>query len=130
MNKVIFGKTEIATLVALTEEEQGRGLMGCAWPPPVMSFPFDQSRVSKFWMKNTPSPLDIVFCYAGKVISIETGIPNSEIHVGPDSLTDLVVELPSGAARRLNIESGTPVRLAYDLTTLARKVGLHLAKQS
>jgi len=128
MNKIIFNKIALHTLVAISEQEKITGLMGKEWPPPIMSFPNIDRQISKFWMKNTPSPLDIIFCNAGKVIAIEKGIPNSKEIVGPDSPSDLVVELPFGLAAKLEIKPGASVRLEYDILTLAKKIELVLAK--
>ncbi len=128
MSKVLFGTIELPTLIAITELEKSKGLMGASWPPPIMSFPSDNPQICKFWMKNTPSPLDIIFCYAGKIVSIEKGIPNSERYVGPNCVTDLVVELPFGMAASLNLQPGTSVSLRYSLAELARRVELNLAK--
>lgn len=130
MDKIIFGNHSLATLVALTEKEQRRGLMHQPWPPPVMCFPYNTSAIRKFWMKDTISPLDIVFCRAGKVISIVNGIPLSLNHVGPDLPSDLIVELPKGTVENLEIQPGTKVKLAYGLFTLARKIELDLLKRA
>lgn len=129
-SKIILGNHEFTTLIALTEEEQNRGLMGVVWPPPVMCFPKEKPVISKYWMKNTPSPLDIVFCHAGKVIKIEAGVPFSEKRVGPDRPVDLVVELPWGTSERHSIASGTAVRLVYGMEALGRRIELWLAKNS
>jgi uncharacterized membrane protein (UPF0127 family) len=39
-------------------------------------------------MKNTPSPLDILFCRSGKIIALEKGKPFSEKHFGPNEESD------------------------------------------
>jgi uncharacterized membrane protein (UPF0127 family) len=99
------------TLLALSEEEQSKGLMHQSWPPPVMSFVYDQPRVTQFWMKNTPSPLDIVFCCNGKVRQICKGEPNTTSIIGDYSFSDLVVELPYGTANQSKIKIGSEVGL-------------------
>lgn len=128
MDRIIFGNNSLTTLVALTDEEQRRGLMHQPWPPPIMCFPYRNPAIRKFWMKNTTSPLDIVFCNAGYVVSVIKGIPLSLNHVGPDFPVDLVVELPAGTAKSLEIMAGTKVKLVYGLSTLARKIELNLLK--
>lgn len=130
MDRVVFENHSLPTLVALTEEEQRIGLMRRPWPPPVMAFPYDEARVRKFWMKDTISPLDIVFCRAGRVVSIENGEPLCLKHVGPDEPCDLVIELPKGTAEKLGIAPGTKTRLVYGLFTLARKLEMKLSKKS
>lgn len=129
MDRIIFDNHILATLIALTEDEQRIGLMKRAWPPPVMAFPYEKAGVRKFWMKDTISPLDIVFCREGRVVSIVTGEPLSLKHVGPDIPSDLVVELPKGTAEKLGIVLGTKTRLVYGLLSLARKYELNLSKK-
>lgn len=121
MDRVVLGKTELPVLVAITEDEQVQGLMYKSWPPPVMAFPFDRPSVRKFWMRNTISPLDIIFCKANKVVSIEEGIPLSLKLVGPDEPVDLVVELPKGTSKKLGILVGDFVDIKYSIQTLSKK---------
>ena len=110
------------TLVAVSETEQERGLMGVKWPPPVMCFPYKRAAVRKFWMKNTVSPLDIVFCNDHRVVGIYRGEPLSNAMVGPDQLSDLVVELPAGTVEKNDIRVGQPVSLSYSPDTTARLI--------
>jgi len=128
MDKVVFGKHELPTLVAITEDEQVQGLMYKSWPPPIMSFPFKQSKVRKFWMRNTISPLDIIFCRGNKVISIISGEPLSLKQVGPDEPCDLVVELPKGTAENIGITAGSIVKLQLSTNTLAKKYASFLSQ--
>jgi len=94
------------TLLAISSEEQSQGLMHQEWPPPVMSFVYDSPRINKFWMKNTPSPLDIIFCHAGKVSEICYGEPHSTGMIGSNLFSDLVIELPHGTAESNQIKVG------------------------
>ena len=120
-DKVIIGDRQFDALMAITAEEIGTGLMYKSWPPPVMAFPFAKAGVRKFWMKNTTSPLDIIFCRAGKVIGIFAGTPLSLDHIGPDEPCDLVVEFPSGTAEHNNIQVGDNVKLSYSVPTVAKR---------
>ncbi len=106
-----IGNLVFPTLVAQTPEEQAKGLMGKAWPPPIMSFIYKQASFNKYWMKNTPSPLDIVFCFNNKIISIAKGEPHSTAMVGPDVPTNLVLEFPYGTCKKYNIIAGSEVKL-------------------
>jgi uncharacterized protein len=99
------------TLLALSEEEQTRGLMEQVWPPPIMSFVYSYPRVNKFWMKNTPSPLDIVFCNNGKVTQIHKGVPYSTDVIGDNSFSDLIIEYPYGTVEQSGIKIGHKVDL-------------------
>lgn len=129
-DKIKIGAQVLETLVAITQQEHAKGLMHCAWPPPVMTFVLSSVGIHKFWMKNTPSPLDIIFCNAGKIIQIYAGQPYSLRHVGPDTPTDLVVEMPYGTAEKLDIKSGQSVILSYSVPTLAKVYQNRLTKKS
>lgn len=111
----------IPTLLAISAEEQSKGLMHQAWPPPVMSFIYDSPRVNRFWMKNTPSPLDIVFCHNGKVSEICYGEPHSTQVVGTQ-MSDLVIELPHGTADSISIKVGQTVGLVKPTLAELRKI--------
>lgn len=110
-NKVVLGNNEFETLVARTEEEQARGLMFVEYPPPVMSFVYSSPRVNRFWMKQTPSPLDIVFSLNGKITAIYKGEPFSTKLIGDYAESDLIVELPFGTCAKLGIKSGDNIFL-------------------
>lgn len=99
------------TLLAISEAEQQRGLMGQQWPPPVMSFIYTEPRINKFWMHATPSPLDILFCYQGKVSQIHRGIPFSTEMIGDNKFSDLIVELPYGVVDKTDIKIGHAVEI-------------------
>lgn len=99
------------TLLALSENEQSRGLMEQNWPPPIMSFVYSYPRVNKFWMNNTPSPLDIVFCNKGVVTQICKGTPYSTEIIGDNSFSDLVIEYPYGTVKGAGIKIGHKVDL-------------------
>lgn len=99
------------TLLAVSEQEQRKGLMNEQNLPPSMSFVYDYPKVNKFWMHNTPKPLDIVFCREGKIISISKGEPFSTALIGPDAATDLVIEFPYGTCHQMQIKEGDEVEL-------------------
>lgn len=99
------------TLFAISAEEQSRGLMEQEWPPPVMAFIYTAPYYNKFWMKNTPSPLDIVFSHNGVVTQICKGEPYSTSMIGDDRLSDLIVEFPYGTMETFGIKLGHTVGL-------------------
>lgn len=109
------------TLLAISAEEQAQGLMHQEWPPPVMSFVYDSPRVNRFWMKNTPSPLDIVFCHNGKVSEICYGEPHSTKVIGTQ-MSDLVIELPHGTVDSIELKVGQPVGLVKPTIDELRKI--------
>src|ERR1035437_924397 len=99
------------TLLAISTEEQAKGLMDESWPPPVMSFVYAKPTVNKFWMSNTVSPLDIIFCCDGRVSQICKGNPLSTSVIGEDQLSDLVIEFPRGTVESSDIRIGQKVGL-------------------
>ena len=99
------------TLLAISADEQRKGLMYEPWPPPVMSFIYDRPTINKFWMHNTQSPLDILFCCNGKITQIHAGEPFSTKIIGDDKYSDLIIELPFGTAKTSNIKIHSIVEL-------------------
>jgi uncharacterized membrane protein (UPF0127 family) len=100
----------IPTELAITADEQARGLMYQEYPP-VMSFVYGSPSINRFWMKSTPAPLDIVFCLKGRVINICAGEPYSTKLIGKDEFSDLVVEMPLGTCQKLGVEIGDQIAL-------------------
>lgn len=100
--------------LAVTSEEQNRGLMGKPYPPPLLLFPYKKASIKKFWMKDTPSPLDIIFCNANCVIYIGKGEPFNENLIGPNEKSNLVLEAPHGFVDYYNISVGDKIRVRYN----------------
>ena len=86
-------------LVATTEEEKEKGLMGIEELPENEGMLFDYSDEPQaelsFWMKNVDIPLDIIFINQdGIVISVKQGVPNSEEYITESSeFISCVIEL-------------------------------------
>ena len=79
------------------------------WPyPPDGGAP----RVANFWMKNTPTPLDIVFIRAnGSIARIaDNAVPYSETMVSSGEPIAAVLELVGGRTAELGIAEGDVVR--------------------
>jgi len=121
---------QFITKVAVDADEFETGLMFQPWPPPVMSFPFEKAGIHKFYMKNTPSPLDIVFSYDGKIIDIVEGKPYSLENLGPETFVDLVVELPRGTAEEHGFRLGHKIKLYKSIHTLAKSYQHFLTRLS
>jgi len=120
-DKISIGNNTFETLVAVSEEEHIKGLMGKSWPPPVMIFPYKNAEPRKFWMHKTISPLDIIFCKSNRVIGIFEGKPMSTALLGPDEPSDLVVELPLGTAEKCGIRIGDKINIKYSIQTIAKR---------
>ena len=97
--EVQIGKKVYNLLVATTEEEKEKGLMGIEELPDNEGMLFDYSDEPQaelsFWMKNVDIPLDIIFVnQEGVVISVKQGIPNSEEYITESSeFISCVIEL-------------------------------------
>lgn len=117
---VYINDTVFPTLLAVSSEEQSRGLMHQEWPPPVMSFIYSSPGLNRFWMKNTPSPLDIVFCHNGRVSEICYGQPHDTSVIG-SQISDLVIELPHGTVDSAGIKVGQAVGLFQPTLDQLRK---------
>src|SRR5579864_5674182 len=109
------------TLLAVSIEEQSRGLMFEPWPPPIMSFVYSSPQVNRFWMHNTPSPLDLVFCRQGQIVQICQGEPFSTSMLG-DRLSDLVIEFPAGTVLSSGIKLGHKVGLVSPTAEELKKI--------
>ncbi len=117
LNAITFNNVKFA----ITQKEQEYGLMGEAYPPPIMVFPFKIAKIRKFWMKNTLAPLDIIFCNARKVIHIARGIPlDSDNLIGPNKACDLVIETPAGFCYDNSISLGSFAKIKYDKRILTK----------
>lgn len=105
--------------VAKTPAEQQRGLMfrapladdrGMLFAP----YPADGGppREASFWMKDTPSPLDIVFIRQdGTIATIaEQTTPYSEVPVSSGEPVAAVLEIRGGRAAELGLAEGDRVR--------------------
>ena len=121
-DQVVISGVSFSTLVAISPSEQEVGLMWKRWPPPVMCFPYRDAAVRKFWMKNTVSPLDVLFCKGQKIVAIYRGEPLSTLCFGPNEPVDLVIELPAGTVTAENIGVGDCATLRFSAGTAARFV--------
>jgi hypothetical protein len=110
------------TFLAISNEEQQRGLMYIEPPAPVMTFVYSHPQINKFWMANTKAPLDIVFCHDGKVSQICKGEPHSTRTVGADKYSDLVIEFPLGTVSGSGIQVGHSVGLVKPTIAELKKI--------
>lgn len=105
--------------VARTAEAQERGLMYRTNIPAdggMLFAPYSAAtggpRQASFWMKNTPSALDILFLRAdGTIESIAADVPPySETPVRSQGVVSAVLEINAGRAAALGIAPGDRVR--------------------
>ncbi|MEA5578609.1 DUF192 domain-containing protein [Anabaena sp. UHCC 0451] len=109
--------TQINLEVAQTPEQQAMGLMYRPALPDDrgMLFVFPSPQPVRFWMKNVPVALDMVFLQNGVIKYIQTAAPpcNSEPcpTYGPNEPIDQVIELRSGRAQELGLQVGDQVKI-------------------
>ncbi|MFM7408412.1 MAG: DUF192 domain-containing protein [Cuspidothrix sp.] len=115
-----FGKNiKIQLEVAQTPEQQMMGLMYRPALPDNrgMLFVFPYPQPVKFWMKNVPVSLDMVFLYKGVVEYIQAAAPPCDREpcptYGPDIAIDQVIELRSGRAAELGLSKGDQVKIDF-----------------
>lgn len=85
--------------------------------PPLhgMWFSYEPPSVARFWMHQTPEPLDMLFVRAGRVIQIVApAAPCMHLpcrSYGPDEAVDGVLEIAAAQAAALGIGVGTAIRI-------------------
>jgi uncharacterized protein len=107
------GVHAFAVELALTPEEQSRGLMYRKTLPEGQGMLFDFKREQEltFWMKNTYVSLDMIFVRSdGRILRIaENTEPLSERMVPSGGPVRAVLEVVAGTARKLGIAPGDRV---------------------
>lgn len=107
------GRHPFQVEVARTEGQQSRGLMyrKPLAPDRGMIFPMRPPRQAAFWMKNTPSPLDIIFIApGGKVLKVAAmATPYSLDAIDSDGPVEAVLEIRGGRAAEIGLLPGDRV---------------------
>jgi len=100
--------------IADDEAERQRGLM---FRPPLeddrgMLFEFPVAEEQGFWMKNTPSSLDILYIDpTGRIVSIAShAVPYSEVTLPSNGAASGVLELRAGRAEEIGAVPGSTVK--------------------
>ena len=101
---LIINNNKFQVDIAQSAQEQQIGLMGKKYPFFIMAFPYKALSIPKFWMKNTPSPLAIVFCRNNKIHNICYGKPYSKEIIGNNEYSDLVLEFPEHYINKYKIK--------------------------
>ena len=109
-----FGTVRIAVELALTAEQQARGLMFRESLPSLggMLFVYPSERNASFWMRNTLIPLDMIFVdAAGVVVRIhEDAVPLDETPIAAGAPSLAVLEVNGGLSRRIGLAPGDELR--------------------
>jgi len=107
-------KASIAIEIADTPETQMKGLMGrnALDDGSGMLFVFERPEPQRFWMKNTPVPLDIIFVGGdGCIVNIvESTIPMSNQRYSSKGPVKYVVEVRAGFAKRFQLDTDTCIQ--------------------
>jgi uncharacterized membrane protein (UPF0127 family) len=108
------GKTHAFNVeMAVNEAQQTVGLMfrKSVAPDGGMLFVWDGVRDSTMWMRNTISPLDMVFINADGTIRrvVEDTVPGSLAIIESRGPVKATLELAAGTAKRLDIHAGDKV---------------------
>ncbi len=116
---IISGR-EIQLEVVNTPSQQEKGLM---FRPPLaddrgMLFPFMPARPVAFWMKNTPSPLDIIFLLDGEVKAIArnaTTCKSDPCPIYPENpvVADNVLEVRAGLTQEIGLQEGDRITIKF-----------------
>lgn len=107
-----MGDETIQLEVAQTPEQQAIGLMyrESLADERGMLFSFESERIARFWMKNVPISLDMIFLNSDRIVGIAADVPPCLADpcpiYGPGSLVDQVIELRGGRAEELGIKKG------------------------
>lgn len=105
-----IGREIIQLEVAKTSEQQATGLMFRKSLPDNrgMLFPFEYERTARFWMKNVPISLDMIFLNGDRIVGISANVPPCRTDpcpvYGPEALVDQVIELRGGRTKELKIK--------------------------
>lgn len=113
--KIITASGEHDFLVEIADDdaERQRGLM---YRPPLeddrgMLFQFEQAAEQSFWMRNTPSSLDILYIDpTGRIVSIaQHTTPNSDAPIPSNGAANGVLELRAGRSSEIGAKPGDRV---------------------
>ena len=107
------GEHELLVEIADDEPERERGLM---FRPPLpddrgMLFEFPDSAERSFWMRNTPSSLDIIYIDpTGSIVSIaHHATPYSEAPLPSNGAANGVLEVRAGLTEQIGAKAGDKV---------------------
>ena len=115
---VIDGRVTINVEVARSPQAQTKGLGG---RPSLkkgtgMAFSYNGPGLRGIWMKGMLIPIDILWIREGRIVAIEANVPppssNGELAVF-SHVADLVLEVPAGYAKEMEIRVGQSVRVTY-----------------
>lgn len=109
-----FGSVRFTVELALTPQEQARGLMFREKLPRMggMLFVYPREANVSFWMRNTLIPLDMIFVDdTGTIVRVHAeAVPLDETPIPAGAPTLAVLEINGGLAATLGIDEGDTLR--------------------
>lgn len=113
-SKVSINSATFKVELAKTQKEQMKGLSGRSSLPQDqgMLFVFEKPSRYSFWMRDMKFPLDIIFILDNKVVRVFENVPiaaaddGNPPQFGSDVLSDKVLEINAGLARKNKIKVG------------------------
>ena len=114
-----IGQQTIELEVAQTPQQQSTGLMfrEALADNRGMLFPFESARIARFWMKNVPVSLDMIFLNGDRIVDIAANVPPCQSNpcpvYGPKALVDGVIELRGGRAEELGVQTGDTIAIEW-----------------
>lgn len=116
---VITGSGEHQFLVEIADDDERRQ-RGLMFRPPLpddrgMLFQFPEAGEQSFWMRNTPSSLDILYIDPrGRIVSIARhATPNSDTPIPSNGAANGVLELRAGRADEIGAKPGDQVKHSF-----------------
>jgi len=113
---IFLNNKEVRVRVAITEEDQRKGLMfeNSLKEGTGMLFIFGERKMRSFWNKNTYVPLDVIWIDNDEVVGIShlpsNGDGGNLVTVDSGVPVNYVLEVPYGFAQRHTISMGAKVR--------------------
>lgn len=108
------GQASFAVELAETPEARAHGLMGreILAPEAGMLFIYEAPQHVRFWMENTPLPLDMIFADGtGRVTRVhEDAVPFDRTAIDGGANVRFVLEVNAGTAAHLGIAPGAELR--------------------
>lgn len=104
----------VRVALATTDATRSQGLMGIRdlQDDQGMLFVYPQATLNQFWMKNTPTSLDILFISSDKkiVYIAKAAVPFSEETIDPEVESQFVLEVKAGFVDREHIAVGDRIQ--------------------
>ena len=121
MPTIKVGDKSLKVSLAITPEQQKRGLMNIQGMPPVvlpedqgMLFVYRREEMISFWMKNTTIPLSIAFIdKKGVIKEIKDMEPGSRASVRPSRPAQYALEVNRGWFSKNKVKVGDKVKLDF-----------------